>query len=434
MPLPLNRRLFQSACVSAAIATSASQSRAANASERVRLAVIGTANRGGQLIDAFKEHDDAEIAAICDVDSRALAKASEKLGNKPEKHSDFRKLLERKDIDAFVIATPDHWHAIQMTHACAAGKDVYVEKPLSITLREGRAMVDVARKYNRVVQVGTHRRSSPLYHELVPKIQSGLIGKVTVARAYRVSNMAPVGIGRMQPTMPPQELDWDTWLGPRAAKDYQGNITPYKFRWWQDYSSQMGNWGVHYLDAIRWAIGEEAPKSICAMGGRFAVDDDRTIPDTLEVTFQFASGALAIFGQYEASGVKILPQGDVELRGTNGVAYIGEQGYEIIPEKPGQFQSERPMSKAETGTQGGNNHQLTVLHARNFLDCVKSRAKPNADIEVGHRSTTFTLLANISLQLGRRLEWDSAKEQFVNDNEANQLLHYEYRKPWAMAT
>jgi predicted dehydrogenase len=195
----------------------------------------------------------------------------------------------------------------------------------------------------------------------------------------------------------------------------------------------MGNWGVHYLDAIRWAMGEEAPRSVCAMGAVVAVDDDRTIPDTMEATFQFASGALAIFGQYEASGLPVLPKGDLELRGTNGVAYLGERDYEILAEKPGQFATARPMAKPESGVKGGNNHQLTVMHARNFLDCVKSRERPNADIEIGHRSTTFSLLANLSLTVGRRLEWDAEKEMCINDDEANALLHYEYRQPWKLA-
>jgi predicted dehydrogenase len=434
MTASFNRRTFNTTLAAGATVASLTATAKANANERIRLAVIGTANRGGQLIAAFNEHADAEIVALCDIDSRSLTTGLSKLGREVETTNDFRKLLDRKDIDAIVVASPDHWHAIQTTHACAAGKDVYVEKPLSTTIVEGRAMVDAARKYNRIVQVGTHRRSSPLYIKMAPRIRDGLLGKVTVARAYRVSNMAPSGIGRMQASEVPAELDWDTWLGPRAHREYQGNITPYKFRWWDGYSSQMGNWGVHYLDVIRWSLGEEAPQSICAMGGRFAVDDDRTIPDTMEVTFQFASGALAIFGQYEASGIGVLPQGDVELRGTNGLAYLGEQTYEVISERPGQFQRERPMTTPETADEGGSNHALTVLHARNFLDCVKSRKQPNADVEIGHRSTSFTLLANISLQLGRRLEWDAAAEKFINDNQANELLHYEYRRPWALAT
>ncbi|MEM9645064.1 MAG: Gfo/Idh/MocA family oxidoreductase, partial [Planctomycetota bacterium] len=206
-----------------------------------------------------------------------------------------------------------------------------------------------------------------------------------------------------------------------------------KFRWWQDYSSQMGNWGVHYLDAIRWCTGDEAPSSICAMGGRFGVDDDRTIPDTMEVTFQFPSGRLAVFGQYETSMNPTLHTGEIELRGTHGTAYVSEKSYEIIPERAGQFADKKmPRTKAEKKQEQSGNHQLTSLHARNFLDCMASRESPNADIEIGHRSTTFCHLANISMTLQRRLQWDAEAERFVGDDEANSMLYYEYRALWKL--
>ncbi|TWT82982.1 Glycosyl hydrolase [Planctomycetes bacterium CA13] len=435
MPDRMTRRGFQVKAASTFVlstATAVSAAHASGSNDRIRLGFIGVANRGSQLMKAFAEHDDCETVALCDVDSQALAKAAGNVPNATFQTGDFRKLIERTDIDAVVIATPDHWHAIQAISACAAGKDVYVEKPLSVTIHEGRAMVNAARKYKRVVQVGTHRRSSPLYAELSNRVQAGLLGKVCVSRAYRLSNMAPAGIGIEPLSSPPQHLDWDMWLGPRDVQPYQANIAPYKFRWWQDYSSQMGNWGVHYLDAIRWCLGEEAPSSVCAMGGRFAVDDDRTIPDTMEVTFQFDSGRLAIFGQYETSGNPMMPSGEIELRGTGGTAYVSERAYEIIPEGHGQFQEKVPRTKPEKQEASYNNHSLTSLHARNFLDCMTSRENPHADIEIGHRSTTFCHLANLSQKLGRRLEWDAKTEHFVADEEANSLLHYEYRSPWTL--
>ncbi len=431
-----SRRQFQKRAAAATFILSAttalSSARAAGANDRVRLGFVGVANRGSQLMDAFAEHDDCRAVALCDVDSDALAKATARVESRTFQTGDFRNLIDRDDIDAVVIATPDHWHAIQCISACAAGKDVYVEKPLSVTIHEGREMVNAARKYNRVVQVGTHRRSSPQYAELAGRVHDGLIGKVCMSRAYRFSNMAPSGIGKLPTTSPPEHLDWEMWLGPRGPQPYQDNIAPYKFRWWQDYSSQMGNWGVHYLDAIRWCTGDEAPNIISAMGGRFAVDDDRTIPDTMEVTFQFPSGRLAVFGMYETSGNPMLPTGDIELRGTLGTAYLSEQGYEILPEQRGQFAEKVAMAKPEKVLGTNNNHQLTTLHARNFLDCMASRSQPHADIEIGHRSTTFCHLANISLQLGRRLDWDAITEKFVGDDDANQLLHYEYHSPWRL--
>jgi predicted dehydrogenase len=242
--------------------------------------------------------------------------------------------------------------------------------------------------------------------------------------------MYPNGMGKMQPSAPPADLDWDMWLGPRPERPYQANITPYRFRWWSIYSSQMANWGVHYLDAIRWMTGETAPKSICAIGGKYAIDDDRTVPDTAQAMFQFASGHLAIFGQYEASGNPVFPQGEVELRGTQGTLYIDERGFEVEPERPGQFQDAGPRAEAVKVTGGDDFGKCDVLHARNFLDCVKSREKPCADVEIGHRSTTFALLANISLAVGKRLEWDAEAETVTNCDEANAMLDYEYRKPW----
>ncbi len=435
----LSRRTFTrtaaatAAGMMAAPAVHAAARRPLGANDRIRLGFIGVANRGGQLMTAFLEHADAQIVALCDVDAPTLEKAAARLDGKAQTYGDFRRLIERSDIDAVVIATPDHWHAVQTIAACDAGKDVYVEKPLSITVHEGRKMVQAARRNNVVVQVGTHRRSSPLYARFAEMVQGGKIGKVTLSRAYRLSNMYPSGIGRAAPSDPPPGLDWEMWLGPRPARPFQATITPYKFRWWHLYSSQMANWGVHYLDAMRWITGELAPSSVCAMGGKYVVDDDRTVPDTAEAVFEFASGRLAVFGQYEASSNPMLPAGEVEFRGTLGTAYISHKSIEIVPERGGQFQSPGPrMEPFEADAGPAGNADLTALHARNFLDCMHSRQRPHADVEDGHRSTTMSLVANISLAVGARLDWDAEHERFTNHEEANSLLHYEYRKPWSL--
>ncbi|NQT51024.1 Gfo/Idh/MocA family oxidoreductase, partial [bacterium] len=368
-----------------------------------------------------------------------LDRAKERAGGKGETCKDFRQVLGRKDIDAVVIGTPDHWHAIQTIDACDAGKDVYVEKPLSVTIKEGRRMVVAARRNQRVVQVGTHRRSSTLYHQMADYVRAGNIGKVSVGRAYRLSNMFPAGIGKMKLTDPPKELDWDLWLGPRPKQPYQANIAPYKFRWWHLYSSQVANWGVHYFDALRWLAGDLAPASLSAHGTHTVVDDDRTIPDTMEVIAEMPSGHLFIFGQYEASGNPAMATGrkelsaaEVELRGSQGTLCIRGERALVIPERGGQFQDRKPRMEPQTFTASGSHGDVTSLHARNFLDCVKSRQKPNADIEIGHRSTTFSLLANIALATKSRIEWDAEKEMAVNNPAANQLLHYTYRKPWVL--
>jgi len=435
----ITRRTFSKAAAGTLAVTAASTSSAIGANQRIRLGFIGVANRGGQLIDAFVRHPDMQVVALCDVHKPTLQRANQRFDGKADTYTDFRKLIDRKDIDAVVIATPDHWHAVQTVTACDAGKDVYVEKPLSITIHEGRRMVEAARRNKRIVQVGTHRRSSDLYAQLAELIAADKIGKVTVSRAYRLSNMYPQGMGKAKPIAPPKDLDWDMWLGPRPEQPYQNNIAPYKFRWWQLYSSQMANWGVHYLDAVRWLTGELAPASVCAMGGKFAVDDDRTVPDTMEATFQFASGRLAVFGQYEASGNPMIPhtvaelsRPEVELRGTQGTAYIGGRSFYVVPERGGQFQDRRPRMEPVQVEATGGNADLTSAHARNFLDCIKSRKRPNADVEIGHRSTTMSLLANISLVVGMRLEWDAEKEVIKSPREANDLLHYEYREPWAL--
>ncbi len=447
----IDRRAFSKAAVAAttvATAASLAPGRVLGANDRVRLGFIGVGNRGCQLLKGFLAHQDAQVVALCDVYEPYLQGAYDRLDPRfaglgkriaqmPKiegdvaRVKDFRAVLDRKDIDAVVIATPDHWHAIQMIAACKAGKDVYVEKPLSMTIVEGRAMVEAARKYDRIVQVGVHRRSSRMYAQLAEVVHSGALGKVTVARAAFASNMSPGGIGHSPESPPPAGLDWDLWLGPRSLRPFQSTIMPYKFRWWQDYSSQTANWGVHYFDLIRWLTGELAPASVSTHGGRFAVDDDRTIPDTSESIFEHASGMLTLFSVYEANGQPVLARGaEVELRGTLGTAYSNGQGYEIVPERGGAFQDPKPRRKGLVvkSTDGDLDQQA----ARDFLDNVKGRKRPAADIEEGHRSTTFAHLANIALATRKRLEWDPRLERFSHCEEANQLLHYEYRKPWSL--
>ncbi|MBQ1454340.1 MAG: Gfo/Idh/MocA family oxidoreductase [Thermoguttaceae bacterium] len=446
MPEKITRRRFHQAGTTlafglAALQTQTSGARILGANDRIRTAFIGTANRGRQLIGAFSKSPDMELAALCDVDSAVLEQAWENAGQKPIKEHDFRDILARDDIDAVVLATPDHWHAWQTVAACRAGKDVYVEKPLSTTVKEGRAMVEAARKYDRVVQVGTHRRSGAIYQKMAELGVDQKVGKTTVARCWHKGNMFPNGIGRAKPTAPPENLDWDLWLGPQS-RDYQENIAPYKFRWWNQFSSQIANNGVHFIDLIRWYWNETAPASVCAMGGVFAVDDDRTIPDTMSVCYQFASGRLLLFDQFEANGNPMMATdekyqelGYFEMRGTQGTCYFYDHRCLIKPEKPGQFQEKGPRAPEEeirSGDLPNGNLDITAQHAQNFFDCIRSRQKPNADVEQGHRSTTMSLIANISLAVERRLEWDAQKEEFIGDEEANRYLSYEYREPWKL--
>jgi len=405
-------------------------SSALGANDRIRAGFIGISNRGSQLLDAALPNKDLQVVALCDVYAPAIDKWGARI-EAAKRYSDFRKLLEQKDIDAVFIAAPDHWHALIATMACDAGKDVYCEKPLSLTIQEGRRMVEAARRNDRIFQTGLQRRSSNMYSTLHKLVQDNTLGKVTVARAYRITNMSPDGIGIAPDSDPPPGLDWDMWLGPAPKRRFNPNIAPYKFRWWKTYSSQVANWGVHYFDIIRYMLDESAPVSVSAHGGKFAVNDSRDIPDTMEVIFEFASGRLMIFGQYEASGVPALYRGELELRGTQGALYADSKGYEIIAERGGQFQSAEPRLKpALVEVDDGN---LDRLHVRNFLDCVKSRKRPNADVEEGHRSTIFAHLANIALATRSRIEWDAVQERITNNSAANSLLHYKYRAPWKLA-
>ena len=437
--------------------TAAGYNRIIGANEKIRTGFIGIGNRGSQLLNLFMNQPDLEVAALCDiyepyllrdrskVDPRYLKsmpgqipKMGEKFPKTPTTYSDYRKLLADKSIDAVCIATPDHWHAIQMIDAIHAGKDVYVEKPLTNTLLEGRKMVKAWEASDRVVAVGLNRRGNVVFQKLAKEIPAGKIGKISVARAARISNMSPNGIGKLKPEQPPKDFNWDMWLGPRAYRPYQYNIAPYMFRWWGDYSSQMGNWGVHYMDAIRWLMGETAPVAITAHGGKFVIDHDADIPDTMQVTFEFASKKIISFSIYEASSGELFPYGELELRGTKGNLYASESGYRIVPATRGQFQSWGKQVEAEEYKNpnqmldDGSAADSTSGLIRNFLDCIKTRQKPFCTLEDGHRSTSFAHLANISLAVKQRLEWDPVNERFTNSEKANGLLSYEYRKPWSI--
>lgn len=427
------------------------------ANDRVRTGFIGVGNRGTQLLHLFMEQPDCEVAALCDVykpyitrnyssvDPRyikdmgtRIPKMGEGFSKDVKQFTDYRKLLDDKSIDAVCIATPDHWHALQTIDAINAGKDVFVEKPLSKTIAEGRAMVEVGRNSKQVVTVGLNRRGAPTFQKLAKDVPAGKIGKITYAQACHVSNMYPNGIGKMKPETPPTDFDWDMWLGPRSYRPYQYNIAPYMFRWWEDYANQISNNGVHYLDLIRWLINEEAPIAVSAHGGKFVIDDDRTIPDTMHVTYEFGSGVIVTINILEASSGSFLPSGFLEFRGTKGTLYTGENDYSITPTNAGQFQTWKQLMDAEkyslddddTLLIDGSYKNSAFSLIRNFLDCVKSREEPWSTLEIGHRSTTLAHLGTIAMLTKQRLEWDGSNERFSNSEVANSYLSYEYSHPW----
>jgi predicted dehydrogenase len=280
----INRRSFATSTLAATTLTAAGYSRVLGANDRIRVGFIGVGNRGDQVLEAFLTQKDCEIAAVCDIHQPYVEFAAKKAGSNPKQLKDYRKLLELKDVDAVAIETPDHWHALQMIHACEAGKDVYVEKPLSLCVAEGRAMVKAANQHKRVVQVGIQRLSSPMAQEAAQLIREGAIGKVTAVRAFHVQNEFPHGIGRTPDEEVPSDFDWDAWTGPAPMKKYNKNKTFYRFRWFYDFSGgQLTNFGVHYLAQIHASLGVSSPKAVVAMGGKFANYDNREVPDTMEV-------------------------------------------------------------------------------------------------------------------------------------------------------
>jgi predicted dehydrogenase len=441
----------------AGLAAALSYSRILGANDRVGLGYIGLGNRGDQVHDAFLEHGDCRTVAVCDLRDDYMDFAIKKSRATPTKYKEYTKLLEDKSVDAVVIATPDHWHALMFIDACHAGKDVYVEKPLSLTVVEGRKMVETAGRTQRVTQVGTNRRSWKSYQEAAEFVRSGGIGHVTVARCFHIRNEWPVGLGAAPDVAPPSDWEWDHWLGPAPKVPYNRNRAYYNFRWFYDYSGgQLTNFGVHYVDVIRWCLGQESPRSVTAIGGKYAgIQDNREIPDTLEVLWEFGGPTLVVFEQYNANAAPGTARDpEMELRGTAGTMYIRYANWEVVPEKiaqgpEGYDQGKgygNPLDRAsgrrsgasltpamEPKSRQGPAEFDTTAHARNFLDCIKSRGKCNADVLTGHISTTAALIGNIAHKTRSHLEWDAKAERFTNNERANELLHYEYRAPYKLA-
>ena len=438
-----------------------SYKRISGANAKVRVGFIGVGNRGTQVLHEFMNEPDCEIAALCDVYEpyitrdrskvhpryikdidRWIPRMGENFPNTVGRYADYRKLLEDKSIDAVYIGTQDHWHALQSIDAFKAGKDVFVEKPLGKSIHEGRAMINALKNSSQIAGICLNRRGATTYQQLSREVHQGKIGKVTFASGCHVSNMYPKGIDKMKPEDPPKDFNWDMWLGPKPFRPYQYNIAPYRFRWWEEYDNQVLNNGVHSLDLIRWLLNEKAPSAITTLGGKYLIDDDRTIPDTMQTIFEFPSGALVTFTMLEASSGKFSPHGMLEFRGNKGTLYTGgANDYKIVPTSRGQFQTWDKLMDGEdySATVAGQGRLADGSYVnpganlvRNFLDCVKSRKAPLVSLEDGHLSTNMAHLATISMQVKQRLDWDADKEVITNSKEANGLLHYEYRQPWKL--
>lgn len=407
------------------------------AADRVRIGLIGCGKRGRYVAGFMRDVPGVEVAAVCDVWEEPRSAAKQWAGQQAVVYSDFRKLLEDKSVDAVLVSTPDHWHSTVAILAIRAGKDVYVEKPLAQNVREGRQIVEAARQHsNRIVQIGTQHRSAPHYAEVQQIVQSGGIGEVKFVRVWNYFDMLPKGIGTAPDgAAAPAGVDWDMYLGPAPHRPFNRLRLGPTFRFFWDYSGgAVTDFGIHRFDSVHQIMGSDKPHTISASGGRYALKDSGETPDLMQVTWEYQGWIMAYetcsfnnhglggrtpgMKYYNATGTEDRPHGEA-FYGTDGAIFTDRIGYEIYPSKSGRAQR---VSK--------NTTDATALHAKNFIESVRTRKPPVVDIETGHRSTLVAHLANIAMKTGRKLHWDSEKEVFRGDSEADSLLSRVPRKPW----
>jgi predicted dehydrogenase len=401
-------------------------SRAFGANDRIRVAVIGINSRGKDHISGLSTQENVEVTTLCDVDLRVLqagAKEFEaKYNRKVAMVQDMRQVFDNKDIDVVSIATPNHWHALATIWACQAGKDVYVEKPGSHNLFEGRKMIEAAKKYNRIVQHGVQLRSSEAIQEAIQHLRNGLIGNVYMARGL-VYKWRP-DIGNKGNAEPPKELSWDLWQGPAQAKPYSENYVHYNWHWFWDYGNgDVGNQGIHETDLCMWGLNVGLPEVITASGGKFLWKDCKETPETLSCTYQYPKEGKMI--QFEVRPWMTNKEDGVEI----GNIFYGDKGYMVIngySDYKTFLGKEREPGPARNA--GGD-------HYKNFIEAVRARAtsKQNGPVETAHLSSGLAHLGNISYRLGRSLKFDPQKEIFINDKEANAMLTRKYRAPYVIS-
>ena len=414
----------------AAAAGSFFPGRVLGANDRVNAAFIGMGKMGRGNLSSAMRQENLQVVAVCDIYDRNLNMAAEQARKRfPETKTvrDFREILADKSIDVVNISTPDHWHAYMTVEACKAGKDVYVEKPICVTIDEGRKMVEAARKYKRVVQAGTQQRSGDHFQKAVQMIKDSELGQITRIQTWNVGLSKAEGIGNPPDSEPPAGLDWDMWLGPAPKRPFNANrfgVDPddkwfSHFRWFWDYAGgMMTDWGIHLLDIVQMAYNEQMPTSVVAFGEKFRLKDNRETPDTIIALYEYA-GFLATYENRYGNANTLNGHGyGITFHGDQGTMFLDRSMYQFTPEKRG----------AETVTvKTGNSHG--VAHWANFLECVRTRQKPAADVEICNRSTATCLLANVSLRSKMKIDWDEAKWT-VKQPEARKFLSREERKPW----
>ena len=429
----ISRRTFVQAGVAATATTALAQTKTATSdvNSKLRAAVIGVNGRGKSHIAAFEKQDNVEVVALAEPDEKVLAARAtdfeKKYGRKVDTVQDMRTLFDREDIDVVGIATPNHWHSLATIWACQAGKDVYVEKPGSHNLFEGRKMIEAAAKYDRIVQHGVQLRSNPELRRAVSMLREGVIGDVYMARGLVFRRRGSIG---NKPTQsPPETLDWNLWQGPAEAREYSRRFVHYNWHWHWDYGNgDIGNQGVHETDMCLWGLGSEGtgmglPTKISAMGGKFLWDDDKQTPELLTSAFHYPDEKKFI--EFEVRPWETNLEAGVGV----GNIFYGTEGYMTVSGY-GNFKTYLG-AKREPGPKGGSGDPLD-RHFTNFIDAVRSRdaSTLHAPVETAHTSSALAHLGNIAYRLGRQLEFDPKSETFVGDTEADAMLTRQYREPF----
>ncbi len=415
--------------------SASSYSRIKGANERIIMGIMGTNGRGKSMAANFALQENTEVGYICDVEDKALAKgidAVTKAVNKtPEGIKDIRKMLEKKDIDAVYLAPPDHWHVPATILACVAGKHVYVEKPLSHNPAEGEMAIAAARKYKRVVQMGAQRRSWDQLTQGIKELHNGIIGNAYMAKTWYTNNRGPIGVGKIVPV--PSNLDFELWQGPAPRRDYKDNLVHYKWHWrWHWGTGEALNNGTHEVDLARWGLGLDYPSRVCSVGGRYRYEDDWETPDTQIITYEGANGSSVVWEGRSCNGSKVEgADRGVIFYGDNGTMHTGNDGYAVYDLDDKLTKEVKPKIVVDGRNTVSPSAALDFPHIDNFLSCIRNGGTPTADVEIGHKSTTWVQLGNIAQRVGRSLDIDQDNGHVLDDAEAMKLWGREYEQGWA---
>ena len=401
--------------------------RGVSVNEKISLGFIGVGGMGTQHLRVLLRNPDVHVRAVCDVFEPHRLEAKERVDDAYDHdgcltYNDFRAVLDREDVDAVVISAPDHWHVPISIAACQAGKDIYCEKPLTHTIAEGKALVHAVRRYGRVFQTGTQQRSSREFQFACELVRRGKLGKIHTVRLH-----LPPGATRewVPDEQPPPGLDWDLWLGPAPWVPFNSARHPGGFRFFWDYSGgSLTDWGAHHIDTAQWGLGMDQNGPVYISGeGTLPADGIFETFVNYDVTYQYANGAKMI---------TVHPEHGLRFIGTDGWVHVWRGGIEARPEEwlhQVIEQDGEPLSLDPAHQQDWQVWASPAHHA-DWLNCIRTRRQPICNAEIGHRSVTICHLGNIAMRLGRKLQWDPEREEFVDDKEANRFLSRPYRAPW----